>query len=189
MRGASVVFSVTDFLQAIFSPSVGEKAAAAGKSIGFYCRDYEAQQNKNIIDAVAKIDTLERFIFSSLPNMDKLSGGKYSNVYHCDGKAIAEEYGKATYPQLWEKTTVFYAGFYLENLLDPEVGVHFLPKIVGNSSHCVLTHIATEFVTDVLLEQSYGHRRRTGRRASHHIRLPLVLRQGRHGPNCGIFDS
>jgi hypothetical protein len=127
--GASVIFSVTDFLQSMNSPSLREKAAASGTSPGFYIRDYEAQQNRNIIDAAAKVITLEKFIYSSLPNMNKLSGGKYAHVYYCDSKAIAEEYGKSTYPKLWEKTNIFYAGFYLENLLG-ETGGPFRPILV-----------------------------------------------------------
>jgi hypothetical protein len=127
--GASVIFSMTDFLQSMMSPSLREKAAASGTSAGFYIRDYEAQQNRNIIDAAAKVSTLERLVYSSLPNASKLSGGKYAHIYYCDAKATAEEYGKLTYPELWQKTNVFYAGFYLENLLG-EVGRAFVPKLV-----------------------------------------------------------
>ncbi|KAI0130510.1 putative hscarg dehydrogenase [Xylariales sp. AK1849] len=126
--GASVIFSVTDFWQSMMSPSLREKAAASGASAGVYIRDYEAQQNRNIIDAAAKVSTLERFIYSSLANMNKLSGGKYTHVYHCDGKAAAEEYGKSTYRKLWEKTSVFYAGFYLENYIG-ETAALFAPKL------------------------------------------------------------
>lgn len=128
--GASVIFSVTDFVYAMTSSEVREKAAASGKSAGVYARDYEAQQNKNIIDAVAKVSTVERFIFSSLPSTTKLSGGKYANVYFYDSKAAAEEYGKSTYPNLWEKTSIFYAGFFLENIISEEGRVAFCPKLV-----------------------------------------------------------
>jgi hypothetical protein len=128
--GASVIFSVTDFYQAMMSPSLREKAAASSSaSAGLYVRDYELQQNRNIIDAAAKVSTLERFIYSSLPNATKLSGGKYAHVYYCDSKAVAEEYGKLTYPKLWEKTNVFYAGFYLENFIG-EAGVPLRPNLV-----------------------------------------------------------
>ena len=125
--GASVIFSVTDFVESMMSPLLREKAAASGTGAGFYIRDYEAQQNRNIIDAAAKVSTLEKFIYSSLPNMSKLSGGKYTHVYYADSKAVAEEYGKSTYPKLWEKTNVFYAGFYLENFIG---GPLFCPKLV-----------------------------------------------------------
>jgi uncharacterized protein YbjT (DUF2867 family) len=127
--GASVIFSVSDFWSLMMSPIMFEKAAAAGIGRGIYVRDYEAQQNRNIIDAAAKIQTLERLIFSSLANAKKLSGGKYEHVYHYDGKAIAEDYGKLTYPKLWGKTNVFYAGFYLENFVGEEAAL-FAPKMV-----------------------------------------------------------
>lgn len=127
--GAYVIFSVTDFLQSMMNPSLHEKAATAGIATGFYVRDYEALQNRNIIDAAAKVSTLERFIYSSLPYANKLSGGKYEHVYYYDSKAAAEEYGKATYPKLWEKTSVFYAGFYLENYVW-EAKALFAPKLV-----------------------------------------------------------
>jgi hypothetical protein len=128
-NGASIIFSVTDFWNLMMSKSMFEKAAAAGIGRGIYVRDYEAQQNRNIIDAAAKVKTLERFIYSSLANVNKLSGGKYENVYHMDSKASAEEYGKSTYPELWEKTIVFYAGFYLENFVGEEAAL-FCPKLV-----------------------------------------------------------
>lgn len=128
-KGATAIYSVTNFWQNVFNPAVREKATAIGQGILQFSRDLEAQQNKNIIDAAAKVDTLERFIFSSLPDANKLSGGKYPDVYHFDGKGIAEEYGRSVYPQLWKKTTVFYAGFYLENFLGPEGGL-LRPKLV-----------------------------------------------------------
>lgn len=126
-NGATIIFSVTDFLHSMMNSTLREKAAASDAGAGFYIRDYEAQQNKNIIDAAARVSTLEKFIFSTLPYMSKLSGGKYAHVYYSDSKAIAEEYGKSTYPDLWKKTSTFYAGFYLENL---QAGPLFCPKLV-----------------------------------------------------------
>ncbi|KAL4780033.1 hypothetical protein BJX76DRAFT_351327 [Aspergillus varians] len=114
-KGASAIFSVTDFWPPFFDPSQREKAAASGQSIGELCRALEAQQGRNIIDAAARVSTLGRFVFSGLTNTNKLSGGKYPFVYHFESKAIAEEYGRTTHPALWEKTSVLYAGLYLEN--------------------------------------------------------------------------
>lgn len=128
-QNATAIFSVTDFWQSFMNPSLRGKAAETGEKIGILSRDREAQQNKNIIGAAAKVQTLERFIYSSLPNTSKLSQGKYSHVYHFDGKAIAEEYGRSTYPELWEKTNVLYAGYYLENYFDAAGGM-FRPKLV-----------------------------------------------------------
>ena len=129
-QGASAIFSNTDFWQSYFDPAIRQKASEIGQTAMIVARDTEIQQGKNIIDAAAKIETLERFVYSSLPYTDKLSGGKYSHVYHFNGKAMAEEYGKAKYPELWKKTTVLYAGYYLENNFSP-AGSLFRPKLVS----------------------------------------------------------
>jgi hypothetical protein len=42
---------------------------------------------------------------------------------------MAEEYGRSAYPALWEKTSVFYAGYYLENYFGPTGGL-FRPQLV-----------------------------------------------------------
>lgn len=128
-RDATAIFSVTDFWQSFMNPSLRGRAAETGVKIVILAREHEVQQNKNIIDAAAKVETLERFVYSSLPNAARLSGGKYSQVYHFDGKAIAEEYGRTTYPELWAKTNVLYAGYYLENYFDVAGGL-FRPKLV-----------------------------------------------------------
>jgi hypothetical protein len=183
--GASVIFSVTDFLQSMLNPSLHEKAAAAGISTGFYIRDYEAQQNRHIIDAAAKVSTLERFIYSSLPYANKLSGGKYEHVYYYDSKAAAEEYGKATYPELWEKTSVFYAGFYLENYVW-EAKVLFAPKLVCS---CLQSFFVMEYYTDDLIEQREEQSFILDDGTSHHFNLPLVLRRTRYRSPRGSFDK
>ncbi|KAH8658445.1 putative hscarg dehydrogenase [Xylariales sp. PMI_506] len=137
-KGASAIFSITDFWKAFADPAQRERAAASGQGIGVFSREYEAQQNRNIIDAAAKVGTLERFIFSSLPDTNKLSGGKYPHVYHFEGKANAEEYGQVTYPDLWQKTSVFYAGYYLENFFEPG-GSLFTPKLNEKKDTLVLS--------------------------------------------------
>ncbi|KAF7554214.1 hypothetical protein G7Z17_g3059 [Cylindrodendrum hubeiense] len=127
-KGASAIYSVTDYWNPMADPSQHQKAAAAGQSIGLFIGEYETQQNKNIIDAPAGVDGLERFVFSSLPDTNKLSGGKYTHIFQFDSKGKAEEYGRVTYPKLWEKTSVFYAPFYLENYFGP-LGALFRPKL------------------------------------------------------------
>ncbi|CAG9997189.1 unnamed protein product [Clonostachys byssicola] len=136
-KGASAIFSVTDYWNPMADVAQHQKAAAVGQNIGLYIREYETQQNKNIIDAAAQVDGLERFIFSSLPDTNKLSGGKYTHVYQFDSKGRAEEYGRVTYPKLWEKTSVFYAPFYLENYFGP-LGALFRPKLDKSSGRLTI---------------------------------------------------
>ena len=116
-EGANALFSVTDFWGPFYFPSSRAAAAAAGKSINEWTYEYELQQGKNVIDAAARISTLERLVFSSLADVRKWSGGKYTNVWHFDGKAHAEQYCKDTYPELWKKTSVLQVGMYLSNYL------------------------------------------------------------------------
>lgn len=137
-KGASAIFSVTDFWQSFANLSHRERASESGQGIGVFSTEHEAQQNRNIIDAAAKVDTLEIFVFSSLPNTNKLSGGKYRHVYHFEGKAVAEEYGRLSHPKLWEKTSIFYGGYYLENYFGP-TGVLFRPKLNKEKDTLILS--------------------------------------------------
>ncbi|KAL2822504.1 hypothetical protein BJX63DRAFT_427070 [Aspergillus granulosus] len=137
-KGASAIFSVTDFWINFFKPSEREKAAALGQTIGVHSREREIQMSRNIIDAAAKVSTLDYFIFSGLVDSNKLSEGKYSHVYHFEGKGLAEEYGQSTHPALWAKTSVFYAGLYLENYFGPN-GAFFRPKLNQARDTLILT--------------------------------------------------
>ena len=124
-EGANAIFSVTDFWAPFYTPSSRAAAAAAGKSINEWVYDYELQQGKNVFDAAAKVSTLERLVFSSLADVRKWSGGKYTQVWHFDGKAHAEEYARKTHPELWKMTSVLQVGWYLSNwLMHP----HLAPK-------------------------------------------------------------
>jgi hypothetical protein len=129
-KDASVIFSVTDFWQSYANPSVREAAAGSGKSLMVATRDNEAQQGRNIIDAAAKVPTLERFIMSSLPYVSELSGGKYVNVNHFDSKGMAEEYGRGMQQELWAKTSVIYVGFYVENYVSDIVTTVMLRPVL-----------------------------------------------------------
>jgi len=60
---------------------------------------------------------LEIFVWSSLPPVMELSGGKYSYVYHYDGKAKIREYIRSEQPELNERTSVLYMGFYSNNAI------------------------------------------------------------------------
>ncbi|KAL1879324.1 hypothetical protein VTK73DRAFT_7161 [Phialemonium thermophilum] len=92
MSGATEVFAVTNYWESL--------------SI-----DVEIQQGKNLVDA-AKEARVEHFIWSSLPNITKLSNGELSNVYHFDGKAQVEDYARES----GIPATYFFAGSYMSNL-------------------------------------------------------------------------
>ncbi|KAH7409753.1 hypothetical protein BKA64DRAFT_571296 [Cadophora sp. MPI-SDFR-AT-0126] len=113
-EGASAIFAVSDFWGIYGNPANADKPKP-GQSLNAWAGEYETQQLKAVIDAVAKVPSLERFILSSLTNVTKWSRGKYTRVYHFDSKAKAADYGKEKYPDLWKKTSIFQAGMFLSS--------------------------------------------------------------------------
>ncbi|KAG7439852.1 NmrA-like family protein-like protein [Guyanagaster necrorhizus] len=99
-EGASAAFGLTDFWTLL--PALGLDGAFDG----------EIQQGKNLANAAAATTTLEHYVWSSLPSAVK--GGV--SVPHIDSKARVDEYIFSSLPALAKKTTVFWAGFYAENL-------------------------------------------------------------------------
>ncbi|KAJ1724076.1 hypothetical protein LPJ53_001650 [Coemansia erecta] len=79
-RGADVVFGVTQF----FQNDILEKVENGDT-------DAEFTQGKAMIDA-AIAEGVQSMVLSSLPSMNKVSGGKYSKVLHFEGKHKVEEY-------------------------------------------------------------------------------------------------
>lgn len=77
-----------------------------------YCYDREVRQGKNIADAAAKVETLEKFVCSSLSDHKKWSKGKYTWVYHFDSKAKVVEYITEQLPELARKMSVLQIGLY-----------------------------------------------------------------------------
>ncbi|KAM0337520.1 hypothetical protein ACHAPU_011541 [Fusarium lateritium] len=113
-KDANIIFMTSDFWS-IYNHADSKNKAKPGQSLNAWTGEQETQQLKNAIDAAAKTPTLERFILSSIPHITKLSKGKYTHVYHFDSKARAEDYGRAVYPELWAKTSILYAGYFLSN--------------------------------------------------------------------------
>ncbi|KAK7414936.1 hypothetical protein QQX98_006261 [Neonectria punicea] len=111
-EGAHAVFAVSDFW-GLYGDPANRSKAKPGQPPNVLAGEHETQQLKNVIDAAAKVPTLERFILSSLSSPTKWSKGKYTHVYHFDSKANAEQYGRDKYPELFAKTSIFQAGLFL----------------------------------------------------------------------------
>ncbi|KAJ5607025.1 NmrA-like family protein [Penicillium hordei] len=114
-ENANTIFAVSDFWGLFGDPA--NEAKAKGQPLNVWAANHETEQLKAVIDVAARIPTLERFVLSSLSDATKWSRGKYTHVYHFDSKAKAEVYGRETYPELWKKTSVFQAGFFLSNFV------------------------------------------------------------------------
>lgn len=109
--GAHAIYAITDFWQPYFNPGTKEKLKE-GQILNELCFDLEVQQGKNIANAAAKVETLERYVCSSLSDVKKWSKGKYTWVYHFDGKAKVVKYIKDELPELAAKMSVLQVGLY-----------------------------------------------------------------------------
>ena len=94
--GAHAIFAVSDFWGLL--NEINRSRAKPGQPLNEWAAEHEEQQLKHVIDAASKIPTLERFILSSLSHSEKWSRGKYTRVYHFDGKARAAEYIPRAHP-------------------------------------------------------------------------------------------
>ena len=114
-HGAHTVFAVTDFWAPLQNPATLEKAAAAEKTINLYAYELEIQYGKNIANAAAETEGLERFIYSALSDGSKWSKGKYTWAYHFESKAKVVEYVREELPELDAKMSTVHIGFYTTN--------------------------------------------------------------------------
>ncbi|KXH34018.1 NmrA-like family protein [Colletotrichum simmondsii] len=122
---ATAIFAVTDFWSAIKTHEVKDRVQSEEIDLAIATQDLEETWGRNIATAAARIPTLERFVFSSLPPVSQLSQGKLRNVHHFDGKANVLQYIQRDHPTLWAKTSQILVGFYNSNILP---GSYFGPK-------------------------------------------------------------
>ena len=116
VQGASIVFGNTVFSDALTDSSSPDlKHLKPGQNVREMCYELELQQGKNIADAVATVKGLELFIWSSLSDAGKWSGGKYKGVYHFDSKAHVVDYIKEKYPELEKKMSILMMGLFVTN--------------------------------------------------------------------------
>ncbi len=134
-KDANALFAVSDFW-GIYNDPANKDKAKPGQPLNLWAASHEKQQLINVIDAAAKVPSLERFVLSSLSDATRWSKGKYTHVYHFDMKAQAAYYGAEKYPDLWAKTSIYQAGWFLNNfttnpILQPERVSGSVSKLVN----------------------------------------------------------
>lgn len=103
--GAYAIFAVTNF----FEPAM---------SVGFeQARKIEYQQAVNMVKAAKRTPTLQHYLWSTLPNSNALSKGKY-NVHFFDIKSSIDDYIRQD-KEFLAKTTFLYLAFFSSNMLYP----------------------------------------------------------------------
>jgi hypothetical protein len=115
-KGAHTVFGNTAFSNAFAMPTDADiEKLRPNQTLREWCYESEVQQGKNIADAVATVETLELFIWSTLSQSSKWSKGKYTGVYHFDSKATVVDYINEKYPGLAKKMNTLQIGRFITN--------------------------------------------------------------------------
>ncbi|KAJ6039649.1 NmrA-like family protein [Penicillium canescens] len=120
--GAQAIFAMTDYWSPLSDPKIRAKATERGISANQLCAELEAQRGKNMAIAAASSkvqQTLKRYIYSSLPDVSRLSSGKYTHVWHFDSKAAVERFIREDMDMveagLAEKASFIHVGLYSDN--------------------------------------------------------------------------
>lgn len=103
--GSHAIYAVTDFFEP-FGKYGAQKAT-----------EVEVQQGVNLAKAAAATSTLEHYIWSTLPNGKRISGGKFV-VPHFEAKNRIDDYIKSD-AALLSKTTFLWNTFYAQNYYFP----------------------------------------------------------------------
>lgn len=119
--GSHAVFAVTNYFEAV--PVHG-----VDKSM-----DIETSQGVNIADAAAATESLVHYVWSTLPNSRKNSGGKVVIPYY-ESKNRVDDYIRAK-PELLAKTTFLWIGWYASNLMFPWNKPFEFPTEDGSKLH------------------------------------------------------
>ncbi|KAL2115220.1 hypothetical protein VTJ04DRAFT_10883 [Mycothermus thermophilus] len=103
--GATAIFAVTNFWEPLFRLGASQHEAGA----------IEERQAMNIARAAAQIPTLEHYIWSTQPSAKDATDGELE-VPHMDCKARVDARIKQELPDLAQKTTFLYVGYYPSNM-------------------------------------------------------------------------
>ncbi|PVH96480.1 NAD(P)-binding protein [Periconia macrospinosa] len=105
-KGSYAIFAVTNFFEAIMKGESVEKSM-----------ELETQMGINLADAAAATETLSHYVWSTLPNSRKNSGGKFVVPYYESKNRIDDHIRKNQ--QLFNKTTFLWIGWYASNMAYP----------------------------------------------------------------------
>jgi hypothetical protein len=116
VKGVNVIFANTRFNPAQAFESAEFKALAKpGQSPLEFHFEEEVAKGRNIADAAAAVEGLERFVWSSASEPGKWSKGKYDDLLSFETKGAVWKYIQDTYPELARKTSLLYLGSYATN--------------------------------------------------------------------------
>ncbi|KAL4792597.1 hypothetical protein BDV19DRAFT_400423 [Aspergillus venezuelensis] len=124
-RGTTAIFAVTNFFETISTLGI-EKSMEVETTLGI-----------NLAKAAAATASLQHYIFSTLPDSKKYSGGKAIVPYY-ESKNNVERYIRSDLPELMEKTTFLWLGWYASNILAPPCHPSKIHSIDGTDTYVTL---------------------------------------------------
>ncbi|KAH7394970.1 hypothetical protein DE146DRAFT_66653 [Phaeosphaeria sp. MPI-PUGE-AT-0046c] len=120
-RGAHAIFAVTDWASCYSRVTedkvLQEMAHKAGMSFEEYAGELEMLQGINAGIAASDPNvllTLEKFVFSTLAAVKRISGGKYKHAYEFDSKAAAEQHIRERLPEVNSRLSTVTMGIFQE---------------------------------------------------------------------------
>lgn len=135
--GSHAIFAATNFFEAL--PKLGIE-----KSM-----EIETRLGSNLADAAAATETLEHYVWSTLPNSRKNTGGKVVVPYY-ESKNRVDDHIKANHPQLLRKTTFVWFGWYAGNMNYPWYRPSELHTADGSKSYIQLLSVSPSVTIPLL---------------------------------------
>ncbi|OAQ96064.1 hypothetical protein LLEC1_03505 [Akanthomyces lecanii] len=117
-QGVEVVEADINDANALARAFAGAQVIFAVTTMHNGAMEVEVAQGKNIANSASSVETLQHFVWSTLPSASTVSNGRIP-VPHMDGKAQVDEYILHSLPALAQKTTFYWGGLYAENVTYP----------------------------------------------------------------------
>lgn len=115
--GANYIYAYTHFWGIVQSDAVigkFQRGEITGP-VGAESFKLELQQGKNIADVAARLPSLERLVWSAMPNATRGSNGKYTQIFHFDAKAAVTDYMLGM-KDLQGKVSMMHLGVFTDNI-------------------------------------------------------------------------
>ncbi|KAI1411328.1 NAD(P)-binding protein [Hypoxylon sp. FL1857] len=113
---ATAVFIVTDFFSSTQDNATQARVKSEGIDLFVAAGETETSWAFNAAIAASRTPTLQRFVFSALPPVAQLSGGRLPLALPFDSKWAAVVRIEAELPDLWAKTSIILVGYYHSNV-------------------------------------------------------------------------
>ncbi|KAL4865824.1 hypothetical protein BDV12DRAFT_173974 [Aspergillus spectabilis] len=126
-KGSHAIFAVTRFFESLTTKEV----AGAVKE--------ETKLGINLAKAAAVTESLEHYVWSTLPDSNKNSGGKAA-VPYCESKTRVNEYIHSL-PDLLQKTTFVWLGWYSGNMQFPIYHPSRIHTLDGSKSYVTFVNV------------------------------------------------